>query len=153
VRPVVAVTAMAAILVQCEADRRSPAAELAPGVAGSGAAHRERTEIGVAAIGAAAIGAIIDPLITSSSSATSAFLTGAGGGGYIRMDIPATRMTTMVMATAATATIPIDTGMVITTIPVTAMATVDTAMVTDLVSCSCSADSLERATTTVLSME
>ena len=143
---------MAAIIVQCEADRRSPAAELAPGVAGSGAAHRERTEIGVAAIGAAAIGAIIDPLITSSSSATSAFLTGAGAGG-IRMDIPATRMTTMVMATAATATIRMDTGMVITTIPVMAMATVDTAMVTDLVSCNCSADSLERATTTVLSME
>src|SRR5260370_5840107 len=83
------VAVLVAISVQCEADTRSPAAELVCGVAATG----------VAATGVA-IGAITDSLMMS-SSATSAIR----GGGAIRTDITVTTITrTITMHTAGTAT-------------------------------------------------
>jgi hypothetical protein len=83
------VAVLVAILVQWEADTRSPAAELARGVAA----------IGVA------IGAITvtDSLVMSSSPATSGFR--GGGAGTIRTDITVTTITrTITMGTAVTVT-------------------------------------------------
>ena len=81
------VVAEPAISVQCEADTRSPAAEMARGVGATGAV----------------IGAIIDSLMMSSSSATSAFR--SGGAGAIRTDITVTTITpTITMGTAVTVT-------------------------------------------------
>ena len=92
------VAVLVAISVQCEADTRSPAAELAHGVAATGVA----------------IGVITDSLMMSSSPATSAFR--GGGAGTIRTDITVTTITRTI--TTATA------GMVTTVAPVmdTAMA-------------------------------
>jgi hypothetical protein len=83
------VAVLVAISVQWEADTRSPAAELARGVAATGVA----------------IGAITmtDSLMMSSSPATSAFR--GGGAGTIRTDITVTTITrTITMATAGTGT-------------------------------------------------
>jgi hypothetical protein len=71
------VAVLVAISVQCEADTRSPAAELVRGVAATGVG----------------IGAITDSLMMS-SSATSAFH--GGGAGAIRTDITVTTITLMI---------------------------------------------------------
>ena len=108
------VMAVAAISVQCEADTRSPAADLVGGVAATGAAT----------------GAMIitDSLMMSSSSAISALR--GGGAGVIRTDITVTTITrtiTMAMDTAGTHTAPMDTADTVTMVgPVT-----DTAMAAD----------------------
>ena len=82
-----AVAVLVAISVQCQADTRSPAAELVRGVAATGVA-----------IGAITI---TDSLMMSSSSATSAFR----GGGAIRTDITVMTITrTITMGTAGTVT-------------------------------------------------
>jgi hypothetical protein len=80
---------LVAISVQCEADTRSPAAELVCGVAATGVA-----------IGAITI---TDSLMMSSSLATSAFR--RGGAGAIRTDITVTTISrTITMDTAGTVT-------------------------------------------------
>ena len=83
------VAVLVAISVQCEADTRSPAAELARGVAATGVAIRAIT--------------VADSLMMSSSPATSAFR--GGGAGTIRTDITVTTITrTITMAMAGTVT-------------------------------------------------
>ena len=104
------VAVLVAISVQCAGDTRSPAAELARGVAATGVA----------------IGAITmtDSLMMSSSPATSAFR--GGGAGTIRTDITVTTITrTITMATAGTVT-TVAPGMV-----TTMAAVMDTAMAAD----------------------
>jgi hypothetical protein len=104
----VAFAVAAAISVQCQVDTRSPAAELVRGVAA----------IGVGATGTA-IGAIIDSLMMSSSSATLAFR--RGGAGTIRTDITVTTITrTIPMGTAGIE--PVGTVTTITEATDTAMA-------------------------------
>ena len=81
------VAVLVAISVQCEADTRSPAAELVRGVAAPGVAMGAIT--------------ITDSLMMSSSPATSAFR----GGGAIRTDITVMTITrTITMGTTGTVT-------------------------------------------------
>jgi len=112
---------MAGILARCRGvARRSPEAERHT-VAGIGVAGIGVATIGVVAIGVA-IGAITITIMTSSSSAASAFRTGARGWD-IRTDITATAThtdTTMAMVTP--------TGMIITAGPLTDTAIKGTAM-------------------------
>ena len=104
------VAVLVAISVQCEADTRSPAAELARGVAATGVA-----------IGAITVA---DSLMMSSSPATSAFR--GGGAGTIPTDITVTTITrTITMATPGTVT------MVAPGIATTMAAVMDTAMAAD----------------------
>ena len=104
------VAVLVAISVQWEEDTRWPAAELARGVAATGAA-----------IGAITI---TDSLMMYSSPATSAFR--GGGAGTIRTDITVTTITrTITMGTAGTVT-TVAPGMV-----TTMAAVMDTAMAAD----------------------
>jgi heterodisulfide reductase subunit A-like polyferredoxin len=104
------VAVLVAILVQWEADTRSPAAELVRGVAATGVA------IGVITVA--------DSLMMSSSPATSAFRSG----GAIRTDITVTTITrTDITVMTITRTITMGTAGTVTTVaPVT-----DTAMAAD----------------------
>ena len=110
---------LVAITVQCEADTRSPAAELVRGVAATG--------VGIGAI------TITDSLMMS-SSATSAFR----GGGAIRTDITVTTRT-ITMGTAGTGT-TVAPGMVTTMAPA-----MDTAMAADQGICGVCGDGNKRA--------
>src|SRR5437016_4257901 len=99
---------MAGILARCRGvARHSPEAERHT-VAGIGVAT-----IGVATIGVVAIGAITITIMTSSSSAASAFRTGARGWD-IHMDI-----TAMATHTDTTMAMVTPTGMIITAGPLT----------------------------------
>ena len=143
---------MAGILARCRGVvRRSPEAERHT-VAGIGVAGIGVATIGVVAIGVA-IGAITITIMTSSSSAASAFRTGVGGWD-IRTDITATAMVTpmgmIITADPLTDTAIKDTA---TAIKDMAMAIKDTAMAIDRGSRSCRGASRGLATTAAPLME